>query len=134
MEKESVSDEGITIEEHYARLKKKLVVHSDLIKIESIFEYLEWALKLPYIKWPAHYLIKALPPFLGAMVRYFVAKEGDEENHVSIYLDCHDLLGCYGSPYWEVMGMKTKDPARCDWDNINGEDGLLALVREAFGE
>lgn len=62
-------------------------------------EHDKWAKEIPYIAFPADWQVQISPPFMGATVRFRVRKNGAE---VSVYLDCYEILGCYGSPYWEV--------------------------------
>jgi hypothetical protein len=63
-------------------------------------EWRKWAKAIPYIKWPSDWEVKAIPPAAGAIVRYYVKTPNCEI--VSIYLDCYDILGFMGYPYWEV--------------------------------
>ncbi len=62
-------------------------------------EWLVWINKIPALKFPPDWEVKIIPPFGGAIARFTVDK-GD--NSVSVYLDCYDKLGYFGSPYWEI--------------------------------
>ena len=58
---------------------------------------------------------KIIPPFAGAIVRFMIDK-GDK--HVSVYLDCYDNLGCFGSPYWEIYPYE-EDVYRTSMENVD---------------
>lgn len=74
---------------------------------EKAFDWCEWLEKIPYIKFPGSWNVKIVPPFAGAMVRFMVKKS--DEIRVSVYLDCHELLGVYSGPYWEVYPFPYQD-------------------------
>jgi hypothetical protein len=73
--------------------------------LESLLGWNYWIPQIPYIPFDPSWAIKIIPPCNGAMVRFHVHdKEG---NWVSVYLDCHDILGSMHMlgdpvPYWEV--------------------------------
>jgi hypothetical protein len=80
---------------------------------EEQMEHKKWMKEIPYIQFPPEWQVKIIPPIAGAVVRFLVQKDGAE---VSVYLDCYDNLGCYGSPYWEVYPCEG-DCFRCDMDD-----------------
>lgn len=84
--------------------------------------YREFYDKVPFIKWPAEWSVKAIPPFSGALVRYVVVHQGAR---VSIYLDGNNSLGYWGGPYWEVYPYD-EDVFRCDMDDTKS---LVEAVR-----
>lgn len=87
-------------------------------EMDRAFEWKKWADSIPYIQWPSDWLVKAVPPFTGAIVRYRVKKKGMKDGEsISVYLDCYDMLGCFGEPYWEVY-MVDDDIVRCEMANI----------------
>lgn len=94
-------------------------------KYEQIMEHMKWMEEIPYISFPFDWEIKITPPNVGAVVRFRV-KKGDAE--VSIYLDCYDNLGYYGSPYWEVYPYK-EDVFRCD---MLDTESLLRAIGESI--
>lgn len=53
-----------------------------------------------------------------------------EKSFVSIYLDCYDMLGFFGEPYWELYPI-SEDTFRC---KMLDTDALLNAIREAFEE
>ena len=94
-------------------------------KIEHEEEWRTWIDKIPAIQFDADWQVKVIPPFSGAMVRFLILKGGKQ---ASIYLDCYDVLGCVGHPYWEVYPVDD-DVGRCDIDDI---EQLLVLIRRAL--
>lgn len=100
-------------------------------KAEKEFEWRKWAQEIPYINWPEVWEVKAIPPFNGAIIRYFVRPIGRPENeHVSIYLDCYDILGLWGEPYWEIHP-HNDDIFRC---NMNDTTALIEAIGESFAQ
>ena len=72
-------------------------------KLEKILEWDKYKDKIPFLKFPEGLEVRILPPFSGAMVRFRVKRTDDiGGNSVSVYLDCHEILGCFGEPYWEI--------------------------------
>lgn len=70
--------------------------------LERFFEWRKWMTEIPFIKWPADWEVKAVPPMAGAIIRYHVKTPKTGDNFFSIYLDCYEELGIFGGPYWEV--------------------------------
>lgn len=70
------------------------------------FEHEKWMVEIPTIDFGPHLLVKPVPPFAGAVVRFFVYDRTSPEEQVSVYLDCYDILGCYRQPYWEAYPVK----------------------------
>lgn len=79
-------------------------------QIQEAMEWRKWALLIPYLQFPVKWRVKAIPPYLGAVVRYNILLPDD--TFVSVYLDCYDIIGHYGEPYWEVYPVNG-DIARC---------------------
>lgn len=79
-------------------------------KIEELFEWRKWTKEIPFIKFPASWSIKPMPPFGGAVARFRVMR--GEDGPVSIYLDCYEQIGSYEEPYWEVCPFDG-DVGRC---------------------
>ena len=97
------------------------------IRIEKEMEYDRWYKEIPFIKFPASWEVKIIPPFGGAVVRFRVRNTRGKE--ISVYLDCYDTLGCYGSPYWEIFPAADDDIARYAMNDI---DGLLKGLKAAM--
>lgn len=77
---------------------------------ERLFEWRKWADEIPFIQWPSEWKIKAVPPFCGAVIRYWIEKPNG--NRISVYLDCYGQLGWVGHPYWEAYPVDG-DTFRC---------------------
>lgn len=86
-------------------------------------EWEKWRKEIPYINFPENFLVQIVPPSTGAMVRFIIKdKEYPEDTWISIYLDCYDNLGCYGSPYWELYPCKYEDyedTYRCGMNEVD---------------
>lgn len=91
--------------------------------IEGEMEYYKWVKEIPFICFPDKYEVKIIPPFGGAVVRFLIqVKEHPELGTRSIYLDCYDILGSGGEPYWELFPCETSDVFRCP---MNDTQALL---------
>lgn len=79
--------------------------------VERFEKWMQWIHKIPFLKFPCNYEIKIIPPFGGAIIRFWIRspKMAQSEN-VSVYLDGHDVLGCVGEPYWEIYPYSKDDP------------------------
>ncbi len=78
----------------------------------------------PWITLPEGYSFKVTFPFNGAAARFRVCKTSNPKNDVSIYLDTKDVLGYFGSPYWECYPSEG-DVARFA---IEDTEGLVAAI------
>ena len=92
-------------------------------EVESFLGYRDWVDKVPFIEFPEGWAISVIPPFAGAMCRFRVLIN---DKQYSVYLDCYDRLGFFGSPYWEVCPIGD-DVARFD---INDVEGLIKCISE----
>lgn len=117
-------------------MKQNLLTSALFADIERKHEWMKWAFTIPFIKWPENWFVRAVPPFHGAVIRYHVKNDLQSNEQVSIYLDCYDMLGCYGSPYWEVHNTKFEgsEPGRCSMEDIDGEHGLIHLIKVRLRE
>ena len=96
--------------------------------IEKEREYDRWYREIPYIRFPAAWEVQVTPPYHGAVVRFRVRNKRGKE--ISVYLDCYDTLGCYGSPYWEIFPAADNDIARYAMRDVDGLlKGLKASMR-----
>lgn len=68
-------------------------------KYEMAFETDKWIKAVPTLKFKEHWDVKIIPPFGGAIIRFWVIC-GDK--HVSVYLDAYNQLGWMEEPYWEI--------------------------------
>ena len=97
-----------------------------LWEAERILEYKKYFKKVPFLKFKEDWDVKIAPPIRQAMVRFIVRKEN---RVVSIYLDCHDNLGHYGKPYWELYPYVDHDTFRCDMEDT---EKLLKAIEECL--
>jgi len=88
-------------------------------QVAEELEYLKWDKEIPFIPFPASWEVAPRPNFGGAIVRFKVRKKGSEY-YISVYLDCYDSLGCYGSPYWEIYPAYDGDIERFDIKDVEG--------------
>lgn len=70
----------------------------------------------PWLSFPEWIDIQVIYPFFGAAARFRARNKNDHNKYVSVYLDIYDLLGFYGSPYWEVYPDSNGSVFRCDRD------------------
>lgn len=98
----------------------------DRCEIEHKEEWREWIEKIPAIPMRDGWSMKPVPPFAGAIARFYII-EGDKKR-VSVYLDVFERLACTedGRGYWEVYG-SGEDPDRCDIDDV---DELIRLIEK----
>ncbi len=98
-------------------------------KIGVVFEWSKWQSEIPYlpIEKLSAYNLRAIPPFANAIVRYNLTNPKND-NFCSVYLDCYDLLGIYGRPYWEVYPIDN-DIFRCDMNDV---DSLIGAIIESL--
>ncbi len=80
---------------------------------------------IPFISFSERFEWMAIPPFGGAVTR-FIVKKKNQEKKISVYLDCYDVLGCVGKPYWEAYPIE-EDTFRC---GINEIDELKKAIME----
>lgn len=100
----------------------------DIYEVAKQYDWEKWKYEIPFIKFPDNFLVRIIPPFSGAIVRFLVATE-DKDGDVSIYLDCYDVLGCYGEPYWEVYGSNDRDVRRCEMKDTST---LINLISDSL--
>ena len=80
-------------------------------EIEEKEEWEKWTNEIPFIKWPPDWEVKAVPPSMGAIIRYQI--KTPKCAFISVYLDCYDRLGWVGKPYWEVYPHNDGECFRC---------------------
>jgi hypothetical protein len=95
-------------------------------QMEKLFEWDKWRNEIPYIKFDPEWKVKVIPPFGDAVVRFVVT---DGHNTISVYLDCYDNPGHYGSPYWEIYPSDDGDVERY---SINDVEHLVEGIRKSF--
>jgi hypothetical protein len=89
------------------------------------FEWDKWREAIPFIQWPNDWKVKAIPPTHTGVIRYLV--QTTKCDRVSIYLDCYDMVGFEGHPYWEVYPVDG-DCERCSMSDTRK---LLDIISRA---
>lgn len=89
----------------------------------EVFYWEKWRKEIPFIRFDADWDVRIIPPFNGAIVRFYVKKG---ERSVSVYLDCYDTLGYMQKPYWEIYPFED-DVHRVEMDNVQE---LTEKIRE----
>lgn len=94
----------IDLSENEPKLSKTTNMMIKSSELGELQEWKKWTKEIPSFPFKEHWRVKVIPPHTGAVVRFLVyAKADTDEKHpISVYLDCYDVLGLYGKPYWEV--------------------------------
>lgn len=77
-----------------------------IAKVEQIHEYRKWCSNLPYFNFDKEWDVKIIPPFAGAIIRFYI-KHGNKD--VSVYFDGYSELGLMYDddekpiPYFECL-------------------------------
>jgi hypothetical protein len=100
-----------------------------LYEIERDFEWREWSRKIPPLMFPHDWLIRIIPPFAAAMIRFMVSHANNPTESVSVYLDCYETLGCCSEPYWEIYPSEDGDTERY---LIHDTGNLIDGIRDAL--
>lgn len=90
-------------------------------------ESAKWTEEIPFLDFPKEWKIKITPPRGGAVVRFQVRIKGA---NVSVYLDCYEILGYGGGPYWEVYPYDG-DVYRC---GIQDTEKLITAITRSIQE
>lgn len=102
--------------------------------VETSMEYSKWLDTIPFIPFKSDWIVKPIPPFGGAIVRFYIAHKNNHKKCVSVFLDGYHLLGHYYDenlepvPYWEVYPVDG-DIVRVKMENV---DELLKVIEEAL--
>lgn len=96
-----------------------------IYKYEEQMEHKKWTYKIPFLSFPSDWKLQIIPPFGGAVVRFVVKSKGAS---ISIYLDCYDVLGIFGEPYWEIYPHDS-DVYRC---SLNKTEDLIKNIQYAI--
>ena len=101
-------------------------MHDNRHKVEYNEKWNEWIPKIPALKFKSKWRVKVIPPFHGALVRFYVEYKGA---WVSVYLDVYDNLGYYCGPYWEIYPMVHNDIERVDMEDA---EGLIDNIKKSI--
>lgn len=93
------------------------------------FEWDKWAYEIPFLQFPSDWLVKAIPPRITGVIRYNIKHV--DGGFVSVYLDCYDMAGYMGKPYWEIYP-DIHGNANRFW--LNETDELLASIAESLAD
>lgn len=93
-----------------------------------VYEWEKWCKEIPQLKFKPDWEVQVIPPIVGAVVRFRVTKG---KKTVSVYLDCYDNLGYFGSPYWEIYPDKDDNNARFP---MGDTEALLKAIDKALAE
>ena len=105
-------------------------------QIESEENWKEWLRKIPSLRFDADWDIKVIPPFAGALARFWISKG---ENHVSVYLDVFSRLGwMYDSdnnpiPYYEIYP-SPDDPYDIKRYHLDEVDEMMSDIRRILNK
>lgn len=126
----------IQSKEYWMRMangKKREILLETSGKYDKEFQTREWVDCIPFIKFPDNFLVKIIPPFLGASIRFQVRIDGSEKV-VSVYLDCYEILGASRDslPYWEIYLLNyLEEPIRYSvWDTNGLIEGINSLFKK----
>src|ERR1700679_2028173 len=102
-------------------IEKRFNAQVQIYKIEKDFEWRsKWMHEIPFINFPSHWLVQVIPPFAAAVVRFQVRRKDMVGEVISVYLDCYDMLGAMGKPYWEIYPSAGEDTERYPMEDIKG--------------
>lgn len=108
----------------FEKMKREFGLSLDRAIIENRDDWERWQQEIPFIPFKPGWLVQPIPPFAGATARFRV-RHG--EKVVSVYLDCHERLGSFGWPYWEVCPVLGSN-LRVAIDNIAGLVELIEIA------
>lgn len=96
---------------------------------EDVYEWDKWTNEIPLISFHPDTVVRLIPPFADAMVRFFISHKDNQDFHLSVYLDCYNKLGYMPYPYWEVYDGNTND---CTRFHINDTESLMKFINESL--
>lgn len=71
------------------------------LEVEAKEKWREAIEQIPTLNFKEEWNVKIIPPFGGAIARFFILDK-EEEQVCSVFLDFYDRLGMYGEPYYEL--------------------------------
>ena len=100
--------------------------HKVAVEYAKEMESYKWALKIPFIRFPMHWQVRILPPFIGAVVRFEVKYK---DILVRAALDCYGLLEYSELPqYWSITSMHS-DIQTCAMEDT---EELIKLIEQTL--
>jgi hypothetical protein len=107
------------------------MAYKDTIKrfeVESLEKWKDIIDEVPSLRFKSEWDVKIIPPFSGAVARFFILKDGKQV--CSVYLDWHDRLASVGQPYYELYPFE--DDAKRYL--LNEIDELMSDIDKLFSE
>lgn len=101
---------------------------SKIYEYDTITQAREYSAIIPTIVFPPNWGIQILPPFGGATIRFYISSG---KGRVSVYLDCHNALGYFNEPYWEIYPDSVEENRRYDMNDV---EGLLEGIQDSLNE
>jgi len=99
-------------------------------QLEKEFNWQKWIHEIPYISFPSEWSVKVIPPYNGSIIRFLVKLKTEPDSHrISVFLDCYDVQGSVGYPYWKIYPDKEGCPLRIPMNNV---DEFLTELNEAL--
>lgn len=98
-------------------------------EVERMERWREVASDMPYIRFPRDWEVAIIPPFSGAVARFWVRKGA---GHVSVYADFYERLGCWAEPHWEIYPDAEGDNAR--FSIATDTDAMLAAIAKSLAK
>ena len=103
------------------------ILHIPIVHRDRLMNSEKWREQIPFMSFPPEWTIQITPPFNHAVVRFRIRQENA---NVSVFLDCYELLGSYGEPYWDVSPYEG-DNFRC---KMNDTEALLRAISSSLKE
>ena len=98
--------EAVELEQTKAWIEADYVAR---FSVERVEQWRKIAGEMPYLHFPRSWEVAVIPPFAGAVARFWVRKGAA---HVSVYADYYERLGCWSEPHWEIYPDADGDNAR----------------------
>ena len=121
-----ISEVNIMTEKKWPSIESTI----ELGRVAEAFEWRRWMVEIPYLTFPHHWQVKAVPPFRTGIIRYWIRTDKTGNDRVSVYLDCYDQAGFCGEPYWEIHPID----GDCERFMMNDTKELLDGIQRALSQ
>ena len=105
-------------------LELEIAKTQQILMRETHHNWREWMKILPTFSFPANYVVKIIPPFAGAIIRFVVGLAENKDASVSVYLDGYNELGLWQT---ELTGDPYKDAYWEIYPDVDGENARFAF-------
>lgn len=105
-------------------------VYQMLSALDEKFEWRKWIHEIPYIPTKIDWLMQPIPPFGTGVARFCIRHKDHPLTRVSIYLDCYDIAGLVGEPYWEIHPID----GDCERFMLNNVEQLADGIQRSLDE